>query len=236
MVALPRLGAARLATAMTLAMLLQQQPVSSQPVATPSENIYGEALVTCDRQGYHAANPQFADPNYPTTGYFRDGQCTASSGDAGAHFVCVLMPNGTTASGEVYSTFWTETGQAASPEQAVSWPKPGPWCICMWAFARMFSQHPDFIDMLTCEATNQWTIENYDLSKSAQASALHAICNKCAVVNNPASDKALAAKCQAAHAQLGTEAPPWGQRRQLGEGGEEAEACSSDATASSPSP
>ena len=88
----------------------------------------------------------------------------------------------------------------------------------MWAFARMFSQHPDFIDMLTCEATNQWTIENYDLSKATQASALHAICSKCAVASNPASDSALAAKCQAAHAQFGTEAPVFGQRRQLGEG------------------
>lgn len=51
-------------------------------------------------------------------------ECTASSGDAGAHFVCVTMPNATTAAGEVYSTFWVETGQAASGEAAVTWPKP----------------------------------------------------------------------------------------------------------------
>ena len=207
-------------TVALLAAVLLPPPASSQLV---SSNIYGQTLVTCDRAGYHAAHPEFADPKYPTTGYFRDGQCTASSGDAGAHFVCVLMPAGATSSGQVYSTFWTETGQAGSPEQAVGWPKPGPWCICMWAFARMFSQHPDFIDMLTCDATNQWTIENYDLSKPSQASALHAICNKCAVASNPATEPALAAKCQAAHTQFGTEVPAFGRRRQLDDEEEEEE-------------
>eukprot|EP00747_Dinoflagellata_sp_TGD_P166020 gnl/TRDRNA2_/TRDRNA2_188190_c0_seq1.p1 gnl/TRDRNA2_/TRDRNA2_188190_c0~~gnl/TRDRNA2_/TRDRNA2_188190_c0_seq1.p1 ORF type:complete len:236 (-),score=36.04 gnl/TRDRNA2_/TRDRNA2_188190_c0_seq1:236-892(-) len=149
-----------------------------------SENIFGNTLVKCDRTKYFQQNPEQRDTKFPVTGYFRNNECTASSGDAGAHFVCVKMPNGTTPSGEVYSTFWTETGQARSPQDAVTWPKPGPWCICMWAFARMFSQHPDFIDMLQCDATNQWVIENYNLNNPHQAKALAAICSKCAVAKD----------------------------------------------------
>merc|ERR1712146_252819 len=130
----------------------------------------------CDRSAYFDANPEQRDTKYPTTGYFRNNECTASSGDAGAHFVCVLMPAAKTSRGQVYSTFWTETGQARSGDDAVTFPKPGPWCICMWAFARMYAQHPDFIHMLECEATNQWVIENYDLSVDSQAKALAAVC------------------------------------------------------------
>jgi len=52
----------------------------------------------------------------------------------------------------------------------------GPWCICMWAFARMFAQHPDFIDMLECDATNRWVVENYSLNTPAQGKALAAVC------------------------------------------------------------
>ena len=43
------------------------------------------------------------------------------------------MPNATTAAGEVYSTFWVETGQAPSGEAAVSWPKPVSAARCLAA-------------------------------------------------------------------------------------------------------
>merc|ERR1719387_1829366 len=122
-----------------LSLLLLPALEAASPAGLHSENIYGAKLAKCDRVAYFLANPEQTDRKYPTTGYFRNNECTASRSDAGAHFVCVLMPNATTSAGDTYSTFWTETGQAASPEIAAGWPKPGPWCICMWAFARMYA-------------------------------------------------------------------------------------------------
>ena len=47
--------------------------------------------------------------------------------DRGSHYVCVDLPEGTSESGKKYSPFWTETGQARSPEDATTWPLAGPW-------------------------------------------------------------------------------------------------------------
>ena len=194
-----------------------------------SENVLGNTLAKCDRPAYFAAHPEQRDTRYPTTGYFRNNECTASSGDAGAHFVCVTMPNATTSAGDTYSTFWVETGQARSPEQAVTWPKPGPWCICMWAFARMFAQHSNFIDMLECGATNRWVIENYALENDAQGRALAAVCGKCDVAT-AALETALREKCAAAlekYPEIGALGEESAGRRQLGAGveGDVEESC-----------
>merc|ERR1711907_278637 len=179
-----------------------------------SENIYGEPLAKCDRPAYFEQFPERADHKYPTTGYYRNNECTASAADAGAHFVCVEMGYDVSLSGKVYSTFWTETGQAKSPDDAANWPKPGPWCICMWAFARMFQHHPNFIDLLQCDATNQWVIENYELSNPSHAAALHAICNKCGVANDVNASTPLRDKCHKVHTQFGTIPSP-GRQEQL---------------------
>ena len=197
-----------------------------------SENVFGHTLAKCDRSAYFDANPEQRDTKYPTTGYFRNNECTASSGDAGAHFVCVTMPNATTSAGETYSTFWVETGQARSPEQAVTWPKPGPWCICMWAFARMFAQHPNFIDMLECDATNRWVIENYVLENDSQGRALAAVCGKCSVATT-ASGTGLSEKCAAAvekYPEISALGEASAGRRQLED--RNAESCDSPETAS----
>ena len=119
----------KLSTLLLLPLLLLLLAVPSSGQGGVSQNVWGAPLQLCDRTGYFAVHPEQRDAKYPTTGYFRNNECTASTGDAGAHFVCVTMPNGTTADGRPYSTFWVETGQAGSPEQAASWPKPGPWCI-----------------------------------------------------------------------------------------------------------
>ena len=72
-------------------------------------------------------------------GWKRQDLCTAESSDAGSHFVCVDMP----------SDFWVNTGQASSQEEADSqWPKPGPWCICMW-YARTHLSPPSTSSLLT---------------------------------------------------------------------------------------
>ena len=73
--------------------------------------------------------------------YFRILFSTASSIDRGSHYVCVNLPEGRTKAGDRYSTFWTITGQARNPEKATTWPLPGPWCICEWAYASMLEKH-----------------------------------------------------------------------------------------------
>lgn len=197
---LARAGLACLAAAAAAAQ------ASASSAEAGSSNVFGEALVKCDRPAYYERNPEQRDNGYPNTGYFRDNRCTASEIDAGAHFVCVKMPNATTASGEVYSSFWTETGQARSPEQATTWPKPGPWCICMWAFARMRSQHAHFVDMLECGATHQWVVEKYQLHDPLQGHALHALCSKCGV-ETKASVAGLRDKCRKAREKYAPDTP-----------------------------
>ena len=95
-------------------------------------NIYGKPLEKCDRS---LAN----DPNWPITGFMRGNYCKATEIDRGSHYVCVNLPDAVTEDGKHYSTFWTETGQADTPEEATTWPLAGPWCICEWAYARMVS-------------------------------------------------------------------------------------------------
>ena len=65
--------------------------VTSEVTIQPM-NLLGAPLSPCDRVGFHERNPALADPKYPQTGYFRDGKCTASSMDIGAHFVCSILP------------------------------------------------------------------------------------------------------------------------------------------------
>ena len=86
----------------------------------------------------------------------RHDYCTATSSDAGSHYVCVNLTAATTESGAPYSPFWTVTGQARSGDEASTWPLPGPWCICMWAYASMHQAHPEFEEMLWCPAVNEW--------------------------------------------------------------------------------
>ncbi|GAB5370510.1 hypothetical protein AAMO2058_001499400 [Amorphochlora amoebiformis] len=113
-------------------------------------NVRGTLLAKCDRSAVH-------DPRYPTTGYMRpvkdlQNKCTAVNEDMGSHYVCVNLPAATVpTTGDTFSPFWTKTGQASTPQNAASWPKPGPWCICMWAFASMLDQHPEFVNDLDCE-------------------------------------------------------------------------------------
>lgn len=164
---------------------MREEPVETEDNFA-NKNIYGQPLAKCDRPGYFAVNPEARDHRFPHTGYTRNDFCGSMTEDGGSHYVCVEMPKAQTASGQVYSSFWTETGQAASGEVAVGWPKPGPWCICMWAFARMRSRHPHFKDMLTCSATNYWVVKNYNINDRSECEALHALCEQCDIVGQAA--------------------------------------------------
>ena len=63
------------------------------PGGLHSENLFGEPLAKCDRTAYFLANPDQRDRRYPTTGYYRNNECTASAADAGAHFVTTFGAN-----------------------------------------------------------------------------------------------------------------------------------------------
>jgi hypothetical protein len=56
---------------------------------------------------------------------------TATSSDAGSHYVCVNLTAAETPGGAPYSSFWTITGQAKSGVEAATWPLPGCVCVCV---------------------------------------------------------------------------------------------------------
>mmetsp|Transcript_75877 Transcript_75877/g.214562 ORF Transcript_75877/g.214562 Transcript_75877/m.214562 type:complete len:267 (-) Transcript_75877:73-873(-) len=143
-------------------------------------SLFGAPLRKCDRPAYMAAaGPGARDRRFPHTGYMRDDFCGSTTGDRGSHYVCVELPSAAADGGEVYSPFWTKTGQAPSPRDASTWPRPGPWCICMWAFARMYGHHPEFADLVDCNATNYWVAQGYDLANGNECRALGALCARC---------------------------------------------------------
>ena len=132
-------------------------------LANGDTGLAGKALAKCDRSTVN-------DPKFPTTGWRRQDLCTAEDADHGSHFVCVNMP----------SDFWVNTGQASSAADAkTNWPQPGPWCICMWAYANYLEQSPSFADDVICDATNEWVLDKYDKTVPQQCAALMSLCKKC---------------------------------------------------------
>mmetsp|Transcript_11762 Transcript_11762/g.35494 ORF Transcript_11762/g.35494 Transcript_11762/m.35494 type:complete len:219 (-) Transcript_11762:141-797(-) len=195
----------RICPCVFLALAIWPAPVLGKP-STEDEtedntmrlSLYGSALRKCDRPGYMAEHPDAVDSRFPHTGYARDDHCGSMSSDAGSHYVCVDLPRAVTAGGKVYSDFWTKTGQAGSPEQATTWPKPGPWCICMWAFARMRARRPEFSGMVDCHATNYWVVQNYDLARSDECHALKALCSACGLEGDQTKREGIRKKCSLA--------------------------------------
>jgi hypothetical protein len=64
-----------------------------------------------------------------------------------------------------------------------NWPKPGPWCICMWAYANYLAKEPTFSSDVVCDATNEWVLDKYDKSTPVQCKALLSLCKKCNLVS-----------------------------------------------------
>jgi len=96
-------------------------------------------------------------------GWKKKDLCTAEAADTGSHFVCVNLP----------TDFWVKTGQAKDEADAEkNWPKSGPWCICMWAYANYLRQEPDFVDEVKCDATNSWVLQKYNKGITSQCNAL----------------------------------------------------------------
>lgn len=141
-------------------------------------SLYGSPLKKCDRPAaLHLSGVH--DEKFMHTGNARDDYCGSATDDTGTHYVCVELPSSMAPGGEVYSPFWIETGQAESPKAAVDFPKPGPWCICMWAFAKMYQRQRGFSAMVDCNATNYWVTQMYDISKKEECQVLREICSRC---------------------------------------------------------
>lgn len=78
-----------------------------------SENVFGEALVTCGED--------------PVTGFFRDGCCNTSDDDVGSHTVCVQV----TQEFLEFSRFRGNDLSTPRPEFGFPGLKPGDrWCLC----------------------------------------------------------------------------------------------------------
>lgn len=179
----------------------------SEESSTGQTNLFGKELQKCDRS-------TIQDEHFPTTGFQRGDpsladKCTATKSDQGSHYICADLPDavdkshvrelhgGKSTEGH-YSPFWTETGQAKNASQAEEkFPKPGPWCICMWAFAAMLEKHADFVKMVDCKSTQSWVITNYDINVAEQRDALKAICDHCQVDAEATNDN-LKNKCKQA--------------------------------------
>ena len=55
-------------------------------------------------------------------------------------------------------------------------PLPGPWCICMWAFARAFLEDYSYMRRLDCAATNLWVLHGYDIANKNECVVLREMC------------------------------------------------------------
>jgi len=138
-------------------------------------NVFGEKMVAC---GTHP------------------GGCTYSSGDAGAHEVCVTrLPKG----------FSAKTGQGHWSDQYTG----KPWCICIWAYSNyiLHNNNPP----LDCKSIPDKVLkERYSLAKFKQCGAMsstkgcgpedirrsiNTLCSSCAAQGDANGKKHLAGLC-----------------------------------------
>jgi uncharacterized protein len=104
------------------------------------KNVLGTELMTCSDQ--------------PKTGFFRDGCCSTSAEDFGAHTVCVELT-------AAFLEFTKEAGNDLStprPEYAFPGLKPGDrWCLCAsrWVEAMEAGKAPRVV----LESTNERTLD-----------------------------------------------------------------------------
>merc|ERR1712178_482150 len=139
-------------------------------------NVFGEKMVACG-----GAHP---------------GGCTYSSGDAGAHEVCVTrLPKG----------FSAKTGQGHWSDQDTG----KPWCICIWAYSNyiLHNNNPP----LDCKSIPDKVLkERYSLAKFKQCGAMsstkgcgpedirrsiNTLCSSCAAQGDANGKKHLAGLC-----------------------------------------
>ena len=118
-----------------------------------SENVFGEALVTCGED--------------PVTGFFRDGCCNTSDDDVGSHTVCVQV----TQEFLEFSRFRGNDLSTPRPEFGFAWLRPGDqWCLGAARFleawqagqsprVKLTATHRAALDVVPMEALRERALE-----------------------------------------------------------------------------
>lgn len=107
------------------------------------QNVLGTALETCSTD--------------PTTGYLRDGNCTAAQSDPGRHEVCAIVTE------EFLQYSKAQGNDLITPRPDLDFPglEPGDhWCLCLprWEEAREAGKAPPVV----LEATNEAVLDTVD--------------------------------------------------------------------------
>jgi uncharacterized protein (DUF2237 family) len=118
----------------------------STPDPDDQYNVHGEPLQPCSED--------------PTTGYLRDGCCTAAPGDRGSHHLCAEV------TGEFLEFSRARGNDLVTPRPALDFPglEPGDrWCLCVgrWVEALEAGCAPP-VDLA---ATNEAALEHPDLDR-----------------------------------------------------------------------
>ncbi|QSG06166.1 DUF2237 family protein [Halapricum desulfuricans] len=112
--------------------------------AVTQQNVLGTSLQTCSTD--------------PTTGYLRDGDCTALQRDPGRHEVCAVVT-------EEFLQYSKRRGNdLITPRPDLDFPglEPGDrWCLCLprWEEAREAGVAPPVV----LEATNEAVLDTLDI-------------------------------------------------------------------------
>lgn len=108
--------------------------------------------------------------NMPTTGFTRDGVCSAHRGDAGSHHVCLRDIGKRDGAGH-RGNFCDLTGQS-------DWcGTKRDWCVCEWAFERAVERAGCDAFDVKCDATNGRALDHYE--RAGVAHAAHCIRSQC---------------------------------------------------------
>lgn len=117
----------------------------SHPKPEEQENVLGEPLEPCSLN--------------PKTGYLRDGHCTATASDRGAHYLCAEMTK------EFLEYSQEQGNDLITPRPDLNFPGLAPgdqWCLCVgrWIEAHDAGVAPPVV----LEATNRAALNQVDLS------------------------------------------------------------------------
>jgi len=108
------------------------------------QNVLGTALEPCSTD--------------PTTGYLRDGRCTATQRDPGRHEVCAVVTE------EFLQYSKRQGNDLITPRPELDFPGLDPgdhWCLCLprWEEAREAGVAPPIV----LEATNEAVLDTVDI-------------------------------------------------------------------------
>ena len=117
----------------------------SHPELEEQENVLGEPLEPCSLD--------------PKTGYLRDGRCTATASDQGAHYLCAEVTK------EFLEYSQEQGNDLITPRPDLNFPGLSPgdqWCLCVGRWIEAYNA--GFAPPVVLEATNKAALNQVDLS------------------------------------------------------------------------